>query len=183
MAIAKCSVNRLTVSLKVQIHWTFCRVFNNKNRNKYNRRFEDLQLRHQWWTEWMQGKSNQLWKHGFGLLHNLTWSCYHNEDILLRHWPRFTMKLTKLHLIHCFVSLMEHLTSFSWIFWFSINTLPIVSGNLVQIHVVSIHSSGGSRISQTAAPTYYYAFFSWKLHYMILKKKMARGRLSSTPHR
>ena len=36
------------------------------------------------------GESSQLGKHAFGSLHNLTWSCYQNEGILLRHWFRFT---------------------------------------------------------------------------------------------
>ena len=36
------------------------------------------------------GKGSQLEKHGFGSLHNLTWAFYYNEDILLRHWFRFT---------------------------------------------------------------------------------------------
>ena len=35
------------------------------------------------------GESSKLEKHGFGSLHNITWSCYHNEDILLRHKLRF----------------------------------------------------------------------------------------------
>ena len=26
------------------------------------------------------GKSSQLGKHDFGSLHNLTWTCYHNEE-------------------------------------------------------------------------------------------------------
>ena len=28
--------------------------------------------------------------YGFGSLHNLTWACYHNGDVLFRHWLRFT---------------------------------------------------------------------------------------------
>ena len=28
------------------------------------------------------GKSSQIGKHGFSSFHNLTWICYHNEDIL-----------------------------------------------------------------------------------------------------
>ena len=36
------------------------------------------------------GKSSQLEKRGFGSLHNLTWACYQNEGIQLRHWVRFT---------------------------------------------------------------------------------------------
>ena len=35
------------------------------------------------------GKSSQLGKQGFGSLHNLTWTCCLNDDILLRHWLRF----------------------------------------------------------------------------------------------
>ena len=47
------------------------------------------------------GKSSQLGtRHGFGSLRNLTWTWYHNEDILLRHW--LWMKLTILPLIHSF---------------------------------------------------------------------------------
>ena len=34
------------------------------------------------------GKSSR--KHGFNSLRNFTWTCYHNEDILLRHWLCFT---------------------------------------------------------------------------------------------
>ena len=36
------------------------------------------------------GKSGQIEKHCFGSLHNAIWACYQNEDILLRHWLRFT---------------------------------------------------------------------------------------------
>ena len=35
-------------------------------------------------------ENSQLEKRGFGSLHNVTWTCYLNEDILLRHWLRFT---------------------------------------------------------------------------------------------
>ena len=31
--------------------------------------------------------------HGFGSFNNLTLSCCHNEDILLRHWLRFTIEV------------------------------------------------------------------------------------------
>ena len=39
------------------------------------------------------GKSSQLAKHGFGSLQNLTRTCYHNQDILLRYWLLFTHKV------------------------------------------------------------------------------------------
>ena len=63
------------------------------------------------------GKNSQLGKHGFGSLHNLNWTCYLNEDILLRHWLRFaSLKLTKFPLIHCF-GLPNHLH------WYQFTTL------------------------------------------------------------
>ena len=44
------------------------------------------------------GKRSQLGKYGFGLLHNLTWSCYHNEGILLRHPLRSTNEVDYISL-------------------------------------------------------------------------------------
>ena len=44
------------------------------------------------------GKNSQLGKHGFGSLHNLKWTCYLNEDILLRHWLRFTNEVVQISL-------------------------------------------------------------------------------------
>ena len=41
-------------------------------------------------------KRGQLEKHGFGSLHNLTWSCYHNEENLLRNWVRFTNEVESI---------------------------------------------------------------------------------------
>ena len=51
------------------------------------------------------GKSSQIRKNGFGSLPNPIWTCYHNTHFLLRHWLRFTKKLTKLPLIHCIAHL------------------------------------------------------------------------------
>ena len=44
------------------------------------------------------GENSQLGKHGFGSLHNLKWTCYLNEDILLRHWLRFTNEVDQISL-------------------------------------------------------------------------------------
>ena len=44
------------------------------------------------------GKSSQLGKHGFGSLHNLRWTCYLNEDILLRDRLCFTNKVDQISL-------------------------------------------------------------------------------------
>ena len=44
------------------------------------------------------GKSSQLGKHGFGVLHNFTSAYYENEDILLRHWLHFTNEVDYISL-------------------------------------------------------------------------------------
>ena len=54
------------------------------------------------------GKSSQLGKHGFGSLHNFTWTYYYNEDILLRHclpltneivWTSLTLRMLTQNII------------------------------------------------------------------------------------
>ena len=47
--------------------------------------FTEFSEKHLGKTPMNEGKSSQLGKQGFGSLHNLTWTCYHNEDFLLRH--------------------------------------------------------------------------------------------------
>ena len=56
-------------------------------------------------TQWMQGKVADLESMVsiFDSLHKLTWTCYHNEDIVLQHCLRFTNKLTELLFVGCFV--------------------------------------------------------------------------------
>ena len=58
-----------------------------------------------------EGKTSQLGKHDFGSLHNLTWACYHNEDILIDTDFTSQMKLNKLQLIHCFDLLFQNVNA------------------------------------------------------------------------
>ena len=48
------------------------------------------------------GEKSQLGKHGFSSLHNFTWTCYHNEDILLGHGLLFTKEIDLTSFIQCF---------------------------------------------------------------------------------
>ena len=68
-----------------------CRLFNYFARNDW------INIRN-------TGESSQLRKHGFGSLHNLTWTCYHSEDIFRWHRLNFTKKLTKFPSIRCFLN-------------------------------------------------------------------------------
>ena len=43
----------------------------------------------------------------------LTWTCYHNDDILLRYWL-LQIKLNKLPLIHCFGTNFKLILTFMW---------------------------------------------------------------------
>ena len=54
-------------------------------------------------TQWMQGKVADLESMVsiFDSLHKLTWTCYHNEDIVLQHCLRFTNEVDR--------------TSFCWV--------------------------------------------------------------------
>ena len=53
------------------------------------------------------GKSSQLGKHGFGSLHNLTWTCISMRTSYFDANFVSQMKLTKFPLIHCFAHWSE----------------------------------------------------------------------------